>query len=219
MKNALRLVPLALLLLCTACPTVGDDDDSVQEPEVETFDIVETLADYLSGEFDSSAQAAEDFQYYSIQLITCPVEAPELGDVVLYVEQASMSSPDEPYRQRLYVLHGDSEEGTAGTTIYELTAPWAAVGLCDEDEVAEYGADEAIERTGCGVELTWDEQEEIFEGGTVGHDCSSSLGGASHATSEILLTGDVIESWDRGFDAAGVQVWGATAGAYVFDRR
>ena len=27
-----------------------------------------------------------------------------------------------------------------------------------------------------------------------------------------------LASWDRGFDEAGVQVWGATEGPYVFDR-
>ena len=217
-----RLLPLVFALLtlsvCVACPPVGDDDDS-GEPDVETFDIVSTLADYLSGEFDSSQQASENPQYYSISLVTCPVQAPDLGEQVLYVEQASMDSLDQPYRQRLYVLHGDSEAGTAGTTIYELADPYGAVGLCDDDEVAEFESDDASEREGCGVELTWDADDETFEGGTVGQDCSSNLGGASYATSEIVLTGDVIESWDRGFDASDVQVWGATAGAYVFERR
>jgi hypothetical protein len=27
-----------------------------------------------------------------------------------------------------------------------------------------------------------------------------------------------MESWDRGFDAQGNQVWGATKGPYVFDK-
>ena len=219
MKYVLPLAPLALLALalCTGCP-VADDDDSGQ-PDVESFDIVQTLADYLSGEFDSSQQAADHPSYYSIQLITCEVHAPDLGEHVLYVEQATMDAPTQPYRQRLYALHGDAEAGTAGTTIYELTAPQATVGLCEDDQVASLEADEAVEREGCGVELTWDEQDETFEGGTVGQECGSTLNGASYATSEILLTGGLVESWDRGFDAAGAQVWGAVDGPYLFVRR
>jgi CpeT protein len=210
---SLVLVPLALF---TGCPAIDDGD---RPPEVESFDIMQTLADYLSGEFDSSQQVSDDPSYYEIQLITCAVDAPELGGRVLYVEQASMDTPTQPYRQRLYVLHGDAEAGTAGTTIFELADPLAAVGLCDDDEVASFDDADASEREGCGVELTWHEQDGTLEGGTLGLACSSSLGGASYATSEILLTGDRIESWDRGFDAVDAQVWGATAGPYVFDRR
>lgn len=219
MKPVVALLPLFLLAvaLCTACPVVEEPDP--EEPEAEAFDIVQTLADYLSGEFDSSVQASEDFQYYEIQLTTCRVDAPELGDHVLYVEQASMDSPGQPYRQRLYGLHGDAGTGTAGTTIYELMEPGWAIGLCGDDEVATYAAGDVFERPGCGVVLDWDADTEEFEGGTVGKQCLSDYGGAAYATSEILLTGDRIDSWDRGFDAFDSQVWGATAGPYRFDRR
>ena len=36
------------------------------------------------------------------------------------------------------------------------------------------------------------------------------------ATSEVVVSPGRIESWDRGFDAEGAQVWGAEKGAYVF---
>ena len=61
------------------------------------------LAVWLSGTFDSSEQAAEDYSYYAVQLVACPVEAPELGANVLYIEQALADTPEDPYRQRLYV--------------------------------------------------------------------------------------------------------------------
>jgi hypothetical protein len=32
------------------------------------------------------------------------------------------------------------------------------------------------------------------------------------------VTETTLESWDRGFDAGGEQVWGATAGGYVFEK-
>ena len=58
-----------------------------------------------------------------------------------------------------------------------------------------------------------------FAGGTRGEGCESTLMGARYATSEVELRDDGLDSWDRGFNAQGMQVWGATAGAYRFVRR
>ena len=73
-----------------------------------------------------------------------------------------------------------------------------------------------MERGGCSIFLRADGP--AFVGATRGEGCSSSLAGAAYATSEVTITRDVLTSWDRGFDAAGEQVWGATAGAYEFVR-
>ena len=40
----------------------------------------------------------------------------------------------------------------------------------------------------------------------------------AYATSEVTVSSDRIASWDRGYDQAGSQVWGAEKAAYVFDR-
>lgn len=47
----------------------------------------------------------------------------------------------------------------------------------------------------------------------------STLMRASYATSEVELRANGFTSWDRGFDASGRQVWGATAGPHQFVRR
>ena len=60
---------------------------------------------------------------------------------------------------------------------------------------------------------------DAWVGATCGEGCSSSLAGASYATSEVTVTDEVLTSWDRGFDAAGEQVWGAEAGPYRFVKR
>jgi len=72
-------------------------------------------------------------------------------------------------------------------------------------------------KEGCAV-LLKRVSDALFEGGTIGNGCTSDLRGASYATSEVTLTPDKLISWDRGFDAEGNQVWGATRGGYVFDR-
>ena len=72
-------------------------------------------------------------------------------------------------------------------------------------------------RDGCSVFL--ERVDEIrFAGETRGAGCKSTLRGASYATSQVVVTREGIESWDRGFDANGRQVWGAEKGAYVFKR-
>jgi hypothetical protein len=101
--------------------------------------------------------------------------------------------------------------------VFELRRPERAVGLCARPTQAEYLAEEVIEREGCAVYLTADGDR--FAGGTRGAECLSTLMGASYATSEVTLRSDGMDSWDRGYNSAMRQVWGATAGAYRFERR
>jgi len=208
-----RLLIAALVAGCT--PAVHGPHDPPPAP----FDAAGTLAEHLIGSFDSEQQSFDEPQYFAIQLITCAVEAPELGDQVLYVEQAVMDTPSQPYRQRLYVVAAGDGEHDATTTVYALTDPDAAIGLCGDDEVAAFAAADVFLREGCGAYLTYDPDEAVFAGGTMGEGCASTLQGAAYATSEITSTVNRLESWDRGFYDDGTQAWGATAGPYRFERR
>jgi CpeT protein len=169
----------------------------------------------LSGRFDSAAQAAADRRYFAISLVVCPVVAPELGEHVLYVEQARAESPRAPYRQRIYVVSTAGDEVVS--SVYELAAPAAAVGACADPSRLTPTPATVIERAGCSVYLRPD--GDGFVGATRGQGCASSLQGASYATSEVTMTPTGLRSWDRGFDAAGTQVWGAVAGPYEFVRQ
>lgn len=172
----------------------------------------------LTGRFDSGAQSQSKPSYFSVNLLGCSAPAPELGTHVLYIEQALSSNLSAPYRQRLYVINaGNNPADEARSNVYSLKNPEAFVGYCGRANKATIVAAQAVERSGCHVVLS--RKGDVFEGGTEGKDCASSMNGASYATSEVILHGERIESWDRGFDAADQQVWGATAGAYVFDRK
>ena len=70
-------------------------------------------------------------------------------------------------------------------------------------------------RPGCSVVLRYAGPGRMT-GSTQGDGCASALRGAAYATSEVTLTAGELESWDRGFDAKGNQVWGSTKGAYRF---
>jgi CpeT protein len=174
--------------------------------------------DRLVGRFDSADQAAGDADFLAVQLRVCEVALPALGPAVLYVEQAIMTSLDRPYRQRLYVLSPGPGPMDVTSTVYTLAAPSASIGRCDAAAPPSLTVDDAVLRAGCEVFLT-ELADGRFEGTTWGERCPSDLNGASYATSDVRLYPDRVESWDRGYDAADRQVWGSTAGAYVFLRR
>jgi CpeT protein len=176
------------------------------------------LLRFLTGHFDSTAQSVENPTYFAIDLLTCPIELPELGARTLHVEQAVIDNGvvGAPYRQRVYVVTEGADPATqAISQVWEFSSPDDFSGFCDGTGAQATAAD-LVERQGCQVELTW--VEDHFEGSTPGKECLSDLNGATYATSEVKLYEDRIESWDRGYDAADMQVWGATAGAYRFDR-
>jgi len=210
MNTSRALIVLPLLFACG-----GKKVDNTPD-----FDPVAKLAEGLSGTFDSRKQSEEDPEYYAISLVTCAVDAPELGDTVLYVEQAVADTPLEPYRQRLYAITAeDAVEGApaARSTIYSLADEGAAIGLCGESERRTFAAADVTEREGCDVLMVWQGTE--FAGLTGVGTCKSTLRGADSATSEVRVDGTKITSWDRGYNAAGEQVWGATKGPYIFLRK
>ena len=197
---------------------VGEDDLRVAR-----------VTELLTGRFDSSAQAATTPDYFDIHLAICPISAPTLGKHVLYVEQARADKLAEPYRQRLYVVE-PGEPGEVISRVFEFTDPAPFTGFCDRAEADRPGYTDglAAEKVGCAVhlrEMAYNSDEQRgsersmgFGGGTEGDGCPSSLRGATHATSTVILNSAGMQSWDQGYDAAGTQVWGATAGPYHFLR-
>jgi CpeT protein len=215
---------IASVFLCgslgCATPTTSPVPEGGDEAAGSATTAAERVATLLTGRFDSSAQAAADSRYFPVQLRACAVALPALGSDVLYVEQAMLSAADEPYRQRVYAI-AERDDGAVVSTVYELLQAERFVGFCELDATDQAGimpieSDLAL-LAGCAVTLV--PAEEGFTGSTDGRACSNDHNGATYATSEVTLTDDGIESWDRGYDEAGSQVWGAVAGPYRFDRK
>ena len=139
--------------------------------------LVETAFEYLLGTFDSSAQAAANPSYFNVQLKACRVDAPELGDRVLYIEQAMGSDPASPYRQRLYRVY-DNGDGRVASEVYTVANESQYVGLCDGEGDRTFTLDQITVREGCTVFL--EPTTDGFEGGTEDSNCASSLRGASY---------------------------------------
>lgn len=211
--------PDAGTVTSTAADAAGADADAAGADAADAGPPSETvearLHRWLTGRYDSSRQAARDMTYLSIELTMCPVDALDYGALTLYVEQARTGAA--PYRQRLYVIEPVSST-VARSRVFEFAVPSRMTGFCSSGSTALPADVSATPRDGCDVVLGWDATRERFTGGTVGKGCGSTLNGASYATSEVLLESTLLLSWDRGFDARDQQVWGATAGGYVFDR-
>jgi hypothetical protein len=216
-RPAVLLILLPIVLSAAACAEAPPAQPPAPDLAPAGPPAADVVAAWLTGTFDSRAQAAADMRYREIALRICPVELPAYGARVLYVEQAVVGNA--PYRQRVYVVDDDGGPGRAVSRVFELARPSAVVGLCDAPAgrtIADGG--ELTERVGCAVHLVASEDGAAFAGGTDGRGCASALSGATYATSEVTLTATKLRSWDRGFDDAGRQVWGATAGPYEFLR-
>jgi hypothetical protein len=175
------------------------------------------LARCLTGSFSSAEQARLDTSYFDIRLHVVPVWPLRTDGFWLYVEQAMAGREQKPYRQRVYHLTqtGDS---TFQSAVFLLPGPERFIGAWKTG--APLGAltpDSLVPRTGCAILLRRTGPFR-FAGSTDGRLCPSELRGAAHATSEAVIAESVMVSWDRGFDAAGNQVWGAAAGGYVFKK-
>jgi hypothetical protein len=209
----MKRTPLLAALLLPACTGPGPRGG----PSAAS-DRLLTLRDYLTGSFTSAAQARADGEYFDIELHATPMWTWRDDGPWLYVEQSLAATPDRPYRQRVYKLER-SDDGRLWSRVFVLNDPSEHAGAWRSGSpLSELAPSDLEERVGCAITLTWDDQNGAFTGSTTGTGCPSDLAGASYATSQVVLGLDRMVTWDRGFDATGRQVWGATRGGYEFVR-
>jgi hypothetical protein len=175
------------------------------------------VAGLLTGSFSSAAQATADPEFRDVRLHVASVWTDRADGPWLYVEQAIATSLDQPYRQRVYRIV-DRRDGAVESRVYTLPDPAKVVGAWrDPAPFASMTPDALVLREGCSIVLRR-RDDGSWAGSTGEKTCPSDLRGASWASSEVVLEKARMTSWDRGFDAAGTQVWGATKGGYVFVR-
>jgi hypothetical protein len=183
-----------------------------------------TLISYMSGSFSSEAQSKVDSNFYDIRLHMTPIQMNNEIGVWFYVEQAMATMQDKPYRQRLYQVV-EIGLGNYESRVYEFENPLQYAGAWkDISKLDSLTFEKLTLREGCSIALQYEYSIvdgisiNKFVGATGATTCSSSLRGASYATSEVVISWDKLVSWDRGWDATGKQVWGAVTAGYVFDK-
>jgi CpeT protein len=206
--RALTVIWMSLALF--ACATAPQRETVVSD------DPAARVAVMMQGHYDSRDQAAADKSYFPIALAMVPIWPERSDGHWLYVEQAIDDTVEKPYRQRVYRVY-NGEGGEVISAVYTLAQPERYVQGWRTGSLAGLREDMLQPRTGCAVHMR--QNGEVWQGATVGTGCASERSGAAYATAEVRLESERMTSWDRGFDAAGKQAWGATTGAYVFVKR
>lgn len=174
---------------------------------------LEAIAKMMLGSFSSQKQARADSSYFDVRLQVSRIWPSRKDAIWLYIEQAMAGDLEKPYRQRVYKL-SESGANAFQSEIFTLKNPERFVGLGRKSAAAIPVEEDLTEKKGCTEFL--EKKGAEYCGGTRGKDCLSELKGARYATTSILLKPGELQSWDRGFDAEGRQVWGALKGAYIF---
>ncbi|MFM8770473.1 MAG: chromophore lyase CpcT/CpeT [Candidatus Kapaibacterium sp.] len=178
---------------------------------------LDSLVKWLSGSFSSQRQSTVDTAYFHVDLHMNRIWNDRTDGIWMIVEQAMATSPQAPYRQRVYNIKR-VEENMIELIVYAWKDSKRVIGAWkDVSLVADLSPSDLSLRRGCEVYLQRDEFK--FLGGTHGTACSSDIRGASYATSEVQIADKIIASWDRGYTAKGDQVWGAVKGPYYFLRQ
>ncbi len=212
---------------CGGPPIVGVPINESQSPPPWAGDNTAHVARMMTGSFASSRQAEFDSAYFDVRLHMVPIWTDRSDGPWLYVEQAMANAMSQPYRQRVYRLVGHGR-GVVESIVFALPGdPLVYAGAyANPARLNALDPSLLLPRMGCSVMLKPDgagdgagDGARKFIGSTHGKDCLSELRGAVYATSEITLTYDLIETWDRGYDADGQQVWGAKVRPYRFLRQ
>lgn len=183
----------------------------------ESAPAIDRLAALFTGTFSSAEQALADKNYRHVVLHVVQIWPDRRDGPWLYLEQALVEAPEQPYRQRVYQLTA-SLDGTLEVRVFSLDDPIRATGAWRRTAPLSDSVPAHLTfQEGCSLFLR-EMPDGSFVGGTRGDGCASDLRGATHATTELTLTADRLISWERGFNASGRQVWGAATGGYVFRR-
>lgn len=197
-----------LCVLVLFCPLFGYAQRSAA---------LELLVVAMEGSYTSAEQAKADTNYFEIELEMKRIWGKRKDGAWLYVEQATAESKAKPYRQRVYHLQ-QVDDSTFTSDIHTIRGGEAYFGAyADPVKLDALRSDSLDLLDGCTITLHL--RGGVYVGSTTGRDCPNKRGGATHATSDVSLANDRMVSWDRGYNDAGVQVWGAEEGGYIFVKR
>ncbi len=178
---------------------------------------VNRVVQYLDGQLSTSHRAANNPQVADVTMTTCRVqlEPAAFNDrVYLYQEQAITSRMKQPYRQRILEISARPLSQTVRSRTFKLVDQTQWVNFCDRPRQLIQRSD--LAPAVCSVFLK--ARNEEFTGVTEATGCPAQVRGAVLIRNRIRLYPGGMETWDRGYDAQGQQVWGAGNAPYQFRR-
>ncbi|MBE9193626.1 chromophore lyase CpcT/CpeT [Gloeocapsopsis crepidinum LEGE 06123] len=181
---------------------------------------VQEVVSHLNGAMDTSAQARANPNAPNVRMTTCKVKVKNAAAIArphavfMYQEQALSQRLSQPYRQRFLRIAPSVDNNSIESAVFRPPTPQAWIGLCNKPEAQRIIDVKDIGTSNCSVFLR--RQQQNYIGETSASGCPSNYKGAVRITNRITLHQAGMDTWDRGFDAAGNQVWGAQSEAYQF---
>lgn len=181
---------------------------------------VEAVAAHLIGVMDTSSQAATNSDMPHVQITSCQVWLEAESDlnvpdsIFVYQEQALAQNLNQPYRQRFLRLAPSLNGKTVESKSFIPNNSEQWIGLCNQSASTRLIRADGMSDRQCSVFLV--PMEDDYVGKTQPGGCVTSLRGATIITNTVILHSEGMDTWDRGFDAQGNQVWGADNQAYQF---
>jgi CpeT/CpcT family (DUF1001) len=179
---------------------------------------VEEVATRLEGVMETSAQAATNPKVAKVRMTTCRVRVTTADNpvpgVVLYQEQALTKDLTQPYRQRFLQILPSPTSQTVRSATFKPGNPAAWVNFCNQSIAARVVQLRELGTPVCSVFLKPAGND--YVGNTPIDGCPTNVRGAVRITNHIVLQKTGMQTWDRGFDRTGKQVWGAKAESYQF---
>lgn len=176
----------------------------------------EAVAERLVGVMETSAQAKANPNAPSVRMTTCPVQLDGSEDIFLYQEQALLQGLYRPYRQRFLRIAPSADGDRVESKSFKPMETERWIGLCDRPERDRVLETSDLSDKGCSVFLVL--VEDTYIGRTQTGGCPTNFRGAATITNTIFLYTTGMDTWDRGFDTQGNQVWGAQERPYEFRR-
>lgn len=179
------------------------------------IDHQDAVAKSLEGVMTTSV-VRDDSPEIQVQMTTCRVEVDKNKDsIFLYQEQGIVGSLDKPYRQRfLEITNSEESDNVVYSRSYkpENLEQWANFCNSEDKTVSKSSIGKLVCTVTLKTFLT------VYSGTTPPEGCPANVRGAVTITNRIILHQDGMDTWDRGFDESGNQVWGAEDEAYLFRR-
>lgn len=192
---------------------------ALAEPAVPLTQQVEEIATYLEGVMDTSAQASVNPAAPNVRMITCRIQvrnASASDAMFLYQEQAMAGNLGKPYRQRFLQLTPSQYSQTVRSLAFRPPNPATLINFCDRPNRDRVVNASDLGAPVCTVFLK--RSGDRYLGTTPADGCPANVRGAVRITNFIVLHATGMETWDRGYDATGQQVWGAKTESYQFQR-
>ncbi|MBD2326501.1 chromophore lyase CpcT/CpeT [Alkalinema sp. FACHB-956] len=205
-------------------------------PSVEQLSVqqqVEAVAYHLTGVMSTTAQSQANPKAVDVTMTTCTMQvagrsAP--NTIYLYQEQALSKSLHQPYRQRFLQLSPSPYSRTIRSLAYKPQQIDRWINFCQKAKADRQIQSADLGEAICAVFLKpmtasfargdlrdragFDRVE--FVGTTPVDGCATNVRGATRIRNQVTLHSAGMDTWDRGYDAQGKQVWGAQGTAYQY---